>query len=303
MEEKKRLIYPDICKFIAIIIVTASHCAQSISDEVWTNFMGGTKIDIAFNMPLFMIMSGWFVNLKKIRETNIFKYLLSKTYRLIVPAISWYIIFCILTGNKICIINAFLFYWYLSALFICLVIISISAKDFFNNKICILVSTIGVLLIPHSYFANINYMFPFIWAGYYLRKIFESNKPYIKDIFMIISLIIGSLLIPKWSFDKTVYVTPLKVLSINFVMVYYYIYRFTIGLCLSVPLIYFAKKIESSNYAYSFAKYGKYTLITYTFSFIFNGILSIFLPYFNLNTNKLLIIDFTSCLRRAKFSQ
>lgn len=38
---KERLIYPDICKAIAIFIVTCSHSAQEISGLTWTNFLGG----------------------------------------------------------------------------------------------------------------------------------------------------------------------------------------------------------------------------------------------------------------------
>ena len=37
----QRLLYPDICKFIAIFIVTWGHCAQCISGEVWTHLWGG----------------------------------------------------------------------------------------------------------------------------------------------------------------------------------------------------------------------------------------------------------------------
>lgn len=299
MTEEQRQIHPDICKFIAIIIVTCSHCAQTISGEIWSNFIGGTGIDIAFNMPLFMIMSGWFINLKKIRETNTFKFILSKTYRLIIPTISWYLIYCILTDNRICITNAFLFYWYLTALFASLAIITISAKLIKSDILCTFLSNMVVLVIPYSYFANINFMFPFIWIGFYLRKMFETNKVYISNSTMFVSLSIGLLLMINWSPDKSVYITPLKVLGINTNMLLTYIYRFVIGVTLSVPIIYYVKKIETSNYAYSFAKYGKYTLIIYTFSFIFNELFSRILMHYNLHTNKFIIIDFiafSSCI-------
>lgn len=82
----KRLTYPDICKFFAIFLVTWSHCAQCISGETWTNFIGGHQIDIAFNMPLFMIMSGWFINLEKTRNTPTLIFIKAKFRRLLVPS-------------------------------------------------------------------------------------------------------------------------------------------------------------------------------------------------------------------------
>jgi len=66
-----------------------------------------------------------------------------------------------------------------------------------------------------------------------------------------------------------------------------------------VPIIYFVKTIETSNYAYSFAKFGKYTLIIYTFSFIYNEIISRILMLYNLHTNEFIIIDLmalSSCI-------
>lgn len=60
MRNQIGLKYPDACKFVAIFIVTCSHSAQAIQGGIWTNFFGGRAIDIAFNMPLFMLMSGWF---------------------------------------------------------------------------------------------------------------------------------------------------------------------------------------------------------------------------------------------------
>lgn len=64
----QRLYYPDICKFLAIFFVTCAHSAQAISGQIWTQFLGGRSLDIAFEMPLFMLMSGWFINIAAIRE-------------------------------------------------------------------------------------------------------------------------------------------------------------------------------------------------------------------------------------------
>jgi fucose 4-O-acetylase-like acetyltransferase len=69
--KRERLSYPDICKFLAVFIVTWSHCAQRVSGMIWTNFWGGLQFDIAFTMPLFMLMSGWFINPDKMRKVKL----------------------------------------------------------------------------------------------------------------------------------------------------------------------------------------------------------------------------------------
>lgn len=291
--QTNRLIYPDICKFIAIFIVTCSHSAQAISGRTWTNFIGGTEIDIAFNMPLFMLMSGWFINLDKLRSTNTFIYLFSKFKRLIIPAISWYFIYCIFTTNTPTITNTLSFYWYLKALFICLGIIIVSAKLIKNDTLCFLLSTIFVILCPYTNILNINFMFPYIWAGYYLRKMIDCNNVGLIKTFSILSLIFGIVLSIYWTPSKSVYMSPFDILEFNMVMLYSYIYRFAIGLFLSVFIIYIIKKF-SEKIPNSLASYGQYSLVIYTSSFVINGLLSKILNHFNIDTNEYLILDLLS---------
>ena len=133
----QRLLYPDICKFIAIFLVTWSHCAQCISGQTWPDFLFGRSIDIAFNMPLFMIISGWFINLERLRGTKGSTYLCKKARRLIIPALSWFIINILLINKNINLSGwgivwfikaTFNYYWYLTALFSCLTIIFFAAK-------------------------------------------------------------------------------------------------------------------------------------------------------------------------------
>lgn len=293
--QANRLTYPDICKFIAIFIVTCSHSAQAISGSKWTNFLGGTEIDIAFNMPLFMLMSGWFLNLDKLRSINTFIYLFSKFKRLIIPAISWYFIYCIFTINIPTISSVLYFYWYLKALFICLGIIIVSAKLIKNDTLCFLISTIFVILCPHTNILKINFMFPYLWTGYYLRKMIDSDKVKLIKTISILSLISGVVLSIYWDSSKSVYMSPFDILEFNTQMLYSYIYRFAIGLFLSVFIIYVIKKFNE-KIPNSLASYGQYSLVIYTSSFVFNGLLSKILNHFNIHTNEYLILDLLSIL-------
>ena len=182
-----RLLYPDICKFIAIFVVTWSHCAQRISGMIWTNFLGGLQLDIAFTMPLFMLMSGWFINLVKMRNTSILKYMLSKFKRLIIPSFTWYFVLLLLSFNLLD-LSIFTYYWYLNALFVCLCVIMVCSKCIKSDLLCCAVTTIAVLLIPYSDYSHINFMMPFLWAGYWLRKIITMK--YVHLVIFICSIIV-----------------------------------------------------------------------------------------------------------------
>lgn len=276
----QRLLYPDICKFIAIFLVTWSHCAQCISGQTWPNFLFGRSIDIAFNMPLFMIISGWFIHPESLRETKSSTYLYKKARRLIIPALSWSIANILFIKNSlnlsgwgiIWFIKAiFNYYWYLTALYLCLSIIFIATKVIKNNKKTITISTIVVTMCPFSEFANINFMFPFIWAGYILRQFIDkfSTKLYFTS-----SIIICIILIYFWSPYSTIYFSPLIPIHLSFPMILTHLYRFIIGFLISSTIIMTVKKYEYTKIRY-LAPLGQYSLIIYVASITILHIISL----------------------------
>ena len=295
----QRLLYPDICKFIAIFIVTWSHCAQCISNETYTNLWGGTELDIAFNMPLFRIISGWFINLDKYRKTNILTFIISKFKRLLVPSIIWFVIYAILFGviPDLTLAGCYWYikgmvnyYWYLNALFVCLCIIFLSAHFLKNDTMCILVSTIGVLLCPLSEISNINFMFPFIWTGYLLRIILNSNY---KNYFIMICTVMGVALCPFWNASYTVYESPFQPLQLSISMCISYVYRFVIGFSISSVIISLIIHYEKSNLK-RLAVWGKDTLAIYTVSILILCFISKILSIAKLSTNHMGVLDLLS---------
>lgn len=297
---KQRILYPDICKFLAIFLVTWSHCAQCISGQTWSNFLCGSSIDISFNMPLFMLISGWFINPDKIRNTDTRTYLSAKFKRLVVPAIVWTMIHVIvftklptsLSGTIWLIKSIVNYYWYLTALFACLFIIFLFAKVFTSNKVCIFISTLFVLLCPSSEFANINFMFPFIWAGYGLQRIIEKqNNFYMISLFFISSIILGVL----WNPSYTVYISPFVPLHLNLPMIIICIYRFIIGLCFSSVIIFIVKTYENT-FIKRLAKLGQYSLVIYTASIAILKFLSLVLVKYDLHNNQSVVLDIISLI-------
>lgn len=285
----KRLLYPDICKFIAIFLVTWSHCAQIVSGETWTNFLGGIQLDIAFNMPLFMILSGWFIDIDKMRCSSAISFVVAKFKRLIIPSFVWLVVRLILEQPSHGFILLNHTFWYLNALFICLCTIMIFAKLFKNNLLCCLFSIAFIMFLPYSHVSNVNFMFPFLWAGYGLRRIFSTK--YMTPV-VILCIIVGIVLSFMWSPEYTVYVSPFKSLYINKRMVFDCVYRFTIGLTLSTIIIYFIMQIE--NKISYLAHLGTYSLVIYTASLTVFHSIGKLLRYMHIRTNEYLILDLVS---------
>lgn len=288
--EKKRLLYPDIVKAIAIFIVTCSHAAQNISGLNWTNFLGGGTIELAFHMPLFMLISGWFLNPKKLRQENIIQYVLSKFKRLIIPAITWYTI-CYINGHALHPVASF---WYLKALFVCLCIIMISVRLIKNDVICAIATITLVIICPKLQIVNINFMFPFLWAGYFLRRYLDKDGGHV--CLFVVSLVLSSVLYVFWKKEQTVYICPFLISEVSINMVMTYVYRFAIGFFISAAIIYIVKYYESNKKLASLASVGKHSLVIYTSSNFFNGVLSDILNNIGFHTNQYVLLDVLSIL-------
>ena len=152
---KKRIEWIDLCKIITMIIVCYDHTIQSIApDEALKNsFFIGT---ISFHMPLFMILSGYFINPKRMRTDKITTSCFSKFKHLMVPAFSWYIIQCCLFREIPEVKASLESYWFLSCLFFCFCILAIITKITTNNLIVFTVACIITYFTPYCYFVKIN---------------------------------------------------------------------------------------------------------------------------------------------------
>lgn len=287
--KKDRLAYPDICKFLAIFIVTWSHCAQRISGMIWTNFWGGLQLDIAFTMPLFMLMSGWFIDPDKMRKIKLQDYVLAKFRRLVIPSFIWYLVLLILSSN-LPDFSIFTYYWYLDALFVCLCVIMICSKVFRSNLVCCFVSILIIMFIPYSDFSHINFMIPFLWAGYGLRKICSMKCA---SIVIFVCFIIGLCLCFIWNCNYSVYSSPFNSIFLDYEMVKIMSYRFALGFTLSAVIIYLIIRYENT-WICRLSHYGSYTLVIYTSSLACLALVSRVLDYLDIHTNMYFVIDIVS---------
>lgn len=291
----RRLTYLDFCKFFAMLMVTWGHCAQSISGETFPCFLGGGGKLIAFHMPLFFIVSGYLMNTDKIRNKPFLKFIQEKSQRLIVPAVCWYLILSITSLHMPKLLGTVTFYWYLTALFICNIIIWFAVKCCKHRGAVATIAIAFVLLCPGMDFVNINFMMPFLWFGIWIRYSDVLNKRY-SQIFFIASVVIGMALYQIWNENFTVYKAPFIIDAIDTEMCFKYIVRFAIGVSLSFAVMWIGKRFQNNRFISLPAQLGKYTLLAYTFSFVLNNFMSYFLRKAGLNTSEPLILEVTSLL-------
>lgn len=272
-----------------MFIVTIGHCAQALSCQVFPERFIPNDLLISIHMPLFMIASGYVLNLDKIRETPMFGYIKNKFQRLIIPLLAWLVIYCIITLEK----PSFHTYWYLSALFFSLITLKLFSYFIKNNVALVIISLAFVLIIPYSTVSHTNFMFPFLIYGYCLKK--TINK---MNIFYLIFSCLGFILLYTlfWGIEHTVYLAPFNIMNLNINIIYSFILRLSIGILGSTSLFLIAKRYDNSNIIKRISKYGRYTLIFYTMTTVINGFTRRLLLFANISITSPLLLDAASII-------
>lgn len=278
---KSRLVYADLCKVVAIILVTLGHCAQAISGINFPQFLGGQGVLIPIHMPLFMMVSGFFINPDKIKTTPFLTYLSDRALRLLIPSVVWYIIYCLCTGQGFSFHLCAVFYWFLNCLFVCMMVIWAAVQFCGRLSWAIGISTLLILLLPKTDFLQINFMYPFLWAGYLLRQYIDHKPDQIK-VLLIISLVVTIIGYILWDYHYSVYLTPFSTLhfSLHDLVVYYY--RLIFGTAAStfiISLIYSARQLYSKPVVVRLSSLGRNTLVIYTGSFVINTLVRMALSH------------------------
>ena len=125
--------------------------------------------------------------------------------------------------------------------------------------------------MPYAYFVKINFLIPFLCVGYWLRKrIVYLNWKFVLPIF-----IIYSILYQHWTFEDSVYITPIRFNSIGSVLPTSFtaIFRFIIAVtgCLSISYLCFlmTRWLPQNRIVRFLINNGKYTLSIYVIHFVF----------------------------------
>lgn len=271
--QNKRIEYLDFCKVLAIFLVTVAHCAQRISGIHFPELLLSKDSFISINMPIFMIASGFVMNVDKMRKTNTKDYLLSKFIRLIIPMTSWYVVLCLVSCQPPQLNLYWEIYWYLGALFVCLTTVKILADYISNNVYVCVISIVLLSFVPLILLERSCFMIPFLWTGYYLR----SQISRIGKLSMLIMLIAYLAMYYYWDVSFSIYLAPFHIWDVSYNSVFALFFRLLIGVVGGVLVISLSKILIDTKYfgwMRYVAKYGPYTLVFYTMSFVLNTILA-----------------------------
>ena len=183
---KKRIKYIDLVKLVTIYLVILGHVIAMMVDGY---SVGGRLYSFiySFHMPLFMILSGFFVG-GSVKKPFVF-FLIQKTKQLLLPAITCTIIVCIyqcifrdnyslrdeIIGNS----------WFLKTLFIYYILFYILKKIPINDWVLCTCSCVILYIVPMGTTLQINLLFPFFWMGYFFKKYEVLDKCYGKSMYAI----------------------------------------------------------------------------------------------------------------------
>ncbi len=194
----QRLVYIDLAKAIAIYLVILGHVLIKLFNVSQNNDILLQTI-YEFHMPLFMIMSGFFF--KSSLKLSVFDFLKKKSIQLLLPSLSCTLI-CILylyishgacdwrvelIGNS----------WFLKTLFLNYLVTYFLMKIRFPDILLFVVSWVVILLIPHSYSLQFNWMYMYFWMGIFINKYRTQIEDRAKVIFSITIVSFVLLLIYK----------------------------------------------------------------------------------------------------------
>lgn len=263
-----RIIYLDAVKLVTIYLVILGHVTQlmvhgwAVGEHLW-------KPIYSFHMPLFMVVSGFFVSdrMLKLSFANMLK---AKATQLLLPALTCTFICCIylyfardivnfrdeIIGNS----------WFLKTLFVYFSLFWLLKQTNLNDWLLFALSCMFLFLVPKGSFLQVNLLWPYFWAGYFLRKYHLLDKIIGKwQIFMVFLLLYASTNALQWRLNipNIITINLESLCSQWYLILFRYIVAFCGCICIIslVALVY--SKFHELRWPSTISRFGKYTLGIY----------------------------------------
>ncbi|PWB02502.1 acyltransferase family protein [Duncaniella muris] len=240
INSKGRIIWLDIVKLFAIVLVVYGHCIQQFDG----NYLESSLFVAiySFHMPMFMMLSGYMLDYNKLLNWK--GVLAKRLYQLIFPSIFWLTIAYVIKGaldiSQLSLSRALWFgLWFLKSLFVCTILLVVPQQIFRHKYISLTISLILsqiTVFIPHLWFLQLNVMLPSLMAGMFVKDIFVKSKKQ-TVIITIVSFIVFLFLLH--SFDKDIlYPNMFLMLSDNWIDQYYIqLYKLIIGISGGISIL------------------------------------------------------------------
>ena len=299
----------DALKGWAIFLVLWGHSIQYLKDDY--DFFNNPIFSFiySFHMPLFFFISGFFFHSSL--KLNLKYFLVKKTSQLLLPCLSWAVIYVFMTCliamvkghgyyvNNLPlvlkdILNAIGGIWFLRELFVSYLIAYSALKICRKEGVACILSLSFVLASP--FLCEIQrVLLPIFWGGFFLSNYYQFLKKYAKQT-LIYSALIFAICLAFWNGNHIMYVTKFpsvidfSTLSFNLKNIEISIFRLIIGLCGSVFFIVLFEMVYSNNTFFTWlTKIGANTLAIYLLQRL---LLEDYLNY-HLNLNNVGIWEYT----------
>lgn len=265
---QQRIVYLDLVKLFTIYLVIMGHV---IAMMVNGYTVGGRMhaLIYSFHMPLFMMLSGYFISSKTLSKT-VPDFLLTKARQLLLPAV---------TCTAICLLYLFLARehvnirdeiignsWFLKTLFVYYILFSLFKRLPINDLILCIASCALLFVIPRCSTMQINLLFPYFWGGYMMKKYKILEKISFSWKYTILSLLLfaGLYTLQRyWNIPNYVEINIITLQSQWHLILIRYCVAFagSIATILTISIIY--KSIKKYPITTKCARYGKWTLGIY----------------------------------------
>lgn len=195
---KKRIVFLDVLKAIAIFLVVWGHSMQNLTtDKSYWEYDACIQVIYSFHMPLFMMISGFFST--SLLKRGLWDVIKKSFIRLIVPSVTWHIgvsvlLFVVVTlasshidWNKLqsIALASFSAFWFLKALFLVQIFSCLFAYLFRKYKSILAISggVISIFVLICFLPVAINFvcwfsMLPFYLLGLMVRQYAEKCEEY-----------------------------------------------------------------------------------------------------------------------------
>lgn len=215
----------DFIKGVAIFLVVYGHAIQFLNNGEFDFFKHPLFIFIySFHMPLFMIVSGYLLSYSRgkysPKET-----IINKFKRLIVPVISWVMLFFLFKTVIKVILGAednFILsllksiksmpytLWFLWGVFYCTIIVSIVNKYLNDSKLAYILIFILMMITPDYLNSHLyKFVYPYFIIGYFIK----DYKSVLNNKVRIISFILFPIMLLLWNKEYYIYISKFSLLN------------------------------------------------------------------------------------------
>lgn len=290
-----RIAYLDLVKLFTIYLVILGH----VIGMMVNGYAVGEKLYsfiYSFHMPLFMLLSGYFVSHKALSRP-FSKFLLKKGKQLLLPAITCTILCCIylylfrgqtnfrdeVIGNS----------WFLKTLFVFYVLFYWLKKTGINDWILFFVSCGILFVIPKGSTLQINLLFPYFWGGYFLKKYGLLSKLSFswKNALLFLMLFVGAYFLQRrWGMPNYVAINIDSLQSQWHLILFRYVVAFLGSLSTIIIISMFFHVFRETAIVSKISEFGQWTLGVYVLQTIF--VINIFPDTFAWYVDCELMLDF-----------